>query len=236
MPLRLNGAESGYVELSAPAIAGNNNIVLPTTGTVVTTDASQTLTNKTITGASVSTTNINSSSITNTTVSNATITGSTIITRATAVTASGTAIDFTGIPSWVKRITVMMNGTSLNATTPFLIQLGTSGGVVSSGYTSYWGYAYSPGTGTISGTTGFGIHCGSGTELIWTNVMITNVTENIWLASHSGALVTAPGGTGVMITGGGTVTLSTTLDRVRITSVSGTASYDAGTVNLLYEG
>jgi hypothetical protein len=35
---------------------------------------------------------------------------------------------------------------------------------------------------------------------------------------------------------GGTVTLSGTLDRVRITTVNGTDTFDAGTVNILYEG
>jgi hypothetical protein len=154
----------------------------------------------------------------------------------TVRSATGTSIDFTDIPSWVKRITVMMNGTSLDATTPFLIRLGTSSGVVSSGYTSYWGYAYGPSTATAANTTGFGIHLGASSEIIWVNVMITNVTENTWLCSYGGALVTAPGGTGVQITGGGNVTLSGTLDRVRVTSVSGTASYDAGSVNIMYEG
>jgi len=36
------------------------------------------------------------------------------LTLATAQTASGTAVDFTGIPSWVKRITVMFSGVSTN--------------------------------------------------------------------------------------------------------------------------
>lgn len=157
------------------------------------------------------------------------------VTLATSQNANSTVHDFTGIPSWVKRITVMMNGTSLNAVTPFLIQLGTSAGAVNSGYTSYWGYAYGPGTGTASSSAGFGIHLGNAAELIWVNMIITNVTGNTWLASHGGALVTGPGGTGVQITGGGNVTLPGTLDRVRITSVSGTAAYDAGSINIMYE-
>lgn len=169
----------------------------------------------------------------------ATIPGASI-TLATAVNlpadgSAGSNINFTGIPSWAKRITVMMNGTSLNATTPFLIQLGTSAGVTNSGYTSYWGFAYGAGTGTSASSAGFGIHLGNPAEIIWVNVIITNVTGNTWLASHGGALVTGPGGTGVQITGGGNVTLPGTLDRVRLTSVSGTALYDLGSVNIMYE-
>jgi hypothetical protein len=38
------------------------------------------------------------------------------------------------------------------------------------------------------------------------------------------------------ITTGGSVTLSGTLDRVRITTVSGTDTFDAGSINILYEG
>lgn len=191
------------------------NLLLSSGEQLVTTNRTQTLSNKTVQGGTV--------------------------TLGTAVNlptdgSAGSNIDFTGIPSWAKRITVMMNGTSLNALTPFLIQLGTSAGVTNSGYTSYWGYAYGPGTGTAASTAGFGIHCGAAAEIIWTNMIISNVTGNTWLASHSGALVTGPGGTGVQITGGGNVTLSGTLDRVRITSVNGTALYDLGSVNIMYEG
>ena len=53
-----------------------------------------------------------------------------IISRGTTVAStSGTSIDFTGIPSFVKRITVMLNQVSLSGTSNVCIQLGTSGGV-----------------------------------------------------------------------------------------------------------
>jgi hypothetical protein len=35
--------------------------------------------------------------------------------------------------------------------------------------------------------------------------------------------------------GGGNVTLSAVLDRVRITTANGTDTFDAGSVNILYE-
>ena len=38
---------------------------------------------------------------------------------------SGTSIDFTGIPSWVKRITVMFNGVSTSGTSFKQIQIGS---------------------------------------------------------------------------------------------------------------
>ena len=37
-------------------------------------------------------------------------------------------------------------------------------------------------------------------------------------------------------TGGGSISLAGTLDRVRITTVNGTDTFDAGTINIRYEG
>jgi hypothetical protein len=63
------------------------------------------------------------------------------ITAGTAVAStSGTSIDFTSIPSWVKRITVMIAGVSTNGSSIIQIQLGDSGGVETSGYTGTTGY------------------------------------------------------------------------------------------------
>ncbi len=78
-----------------------------------------------------------------------------IITSGTAVAStSGTSIDFTGIPSWVKRITVLFNGMSLNGNVNFLVQIG-SGSVTSSGYNSTGSYLPGGTPGTASSTAGF---------------------------------------------------------------------------------
>ena len=45
---------------------------------------------------------------------------------------SGTSNDFTSIPSWVKRITVMFNGVSTNGTSPVQLQIG-AGSVTAQG-------------------------------------------------------------------------------------------------------
>jgi hypothetical protein len=49
-------------------------------------------------------------------------------------TTSGTSIDFTSIPTWVKKITMQLVGVSTNGTSNLLMQLGDSGGVETSGY------------------------------------------------------------------------------------------------------
>jgi hypothetical protein len=60
---------------------------------------------------------------------------------------------------------------------------------------------------------------------------ITLLGSNIWISSHTLKNLTT-----TTCVGGGDVTLSGTLDRVRITTVNGTDTFDAGTVNLLLEG
>jgi len=145
-------------------------------------------------------------------------------------TTSGTAIDFTGIPSWVKRVTVMLNGVSLSATANLLVQIG-SGSFTTSGYVSS-SCAVSSGTiNSTSGSTstaGFISHFSLATAACSGQITLTNVTGNTWVASHS------IGGNADARFGGGTLTLSGVLDRVRITSTS-TDTFDAGSINILYE-
>ena len=157
------------------------------------------------------------------------------LTSATAKTATGTSVDFTGIPSWVKRITVMFNGVSLSGTALPLIQLGDSGGIETTGYLGC-GTNTRAGTDvnidTTSDTTGFRIGSGtSATVAIAGAVTITNVSGNIWVASGTCASTTEA----VMRWSAGNKTLSDVLDRIRITTTNGTDTFDAGSINILYE-
>jgi hypothetical protein len=145
---------------------------------------------------------------------------------------SGTSITFTSIPSWVKRITVIFNEVSTNGTSGTLIQIGTSSGVVSSGYVSDSVGTGSGGTGGDSYTTGFGIRNDSASYILSGHMVITLLGSNIWISSHTGKVRES---TAVVVLGGGSVTLGGTLDRVRFTSVNGTDTFDAGSINILYE-
>jgi len=159
--------------------------------------------------------------------------GASVVTSGTAATPSAvTFTDFTGIPSWVKRITVMFKEVSTNGTSGTLIQLGTSGGVVSSGYVSDSVGTGSGGTGGDSYTTGFGIRNDSVSYVFSGHMVITLLGSNIWISSHTGKVRES---TAVVVLGGGSVTLGGTLDRVRFTSVNGTDTFDAGSINILYE-
>jgi hypothetical protein len=157
---------------------------------------------------------------------------SNIIKSGTAVAStSGTSIDFTGIPSWVKRITVMFYGVSTNGTSFVQVQLG-SGTFTTSGYSSA-ASDLSSGVSTSTSTNGLLFTKNNTAPDARTGVMrIVNVTGNIWI-SESTSFITNNPYTNVS---SGQITLSGTLDRVRITTVNGTDTFDAGSINILYEG
>lgn len=147
---------------------------------------------------------------------------------------SGSNIDFTGIPSWAKRITVALNGVSTSGTAQVQIQLGTSGGIDATGYTGATDSSSSAGAvAAASFTTGLGLErtgvaaAASARSGIATFV---NVTGNTWVGNWVGARTDSA----CILWGSTTKTLSGVLDRVRITA-NGTDTFDAGSINILYE-
>jgi len=187
-------------------------------GAVVGTTDTQTLTNKTLT----------SPAITGAVVSSM---ASSVITSGTAVAStSGTSIDFTGLPSWVKRITVMFSGVSTSGTSLIQVQLGDSGGFETTGYIS----VASAGTTSGNSTTGLVVYAvGNASYLVSGAVTLFNLGTNAWVSSTTTATSPAAGNSGSI--GAGNKTLSDTLTQVRITTVNGTDTFDAGTINILYE-
>ena len=147
---------------------------------------------------------------------------------------SGTSIDFTGIPSWAKRVTIMFSDVSTNGSSSMLVQIG-SGSVVSSGYNSTSGvFNFTSGTGGANSSAGFCMS-NAAAYTICGHMNLTLLSGSIWTASH--AFFAGNSGTGGAGVGGGrSPSLSGTLDRVRITTVNGTDTFDAGTINISYEG
>ena len=142
---------------------------------------------------------------------------------------SGTAILFSSLPSWVNRLTVMFSGVSTSGTSNLLIQFG-AGSVTTTGYVS--GAQLQSGTAVnfTNSTAGFVLYFGSAAYLGYGSMIFNRVTGNSWVGS--GYLNTSTT-TGTPSAGG--VTLSGALDRVNITTVNGTDTFDAGTINILYE-
>ena len=159
------------------------------------------------------------------------------LTSATAVAStSGTSIDFTSIPSWVKRITVMFSGVSVSGTSPQLVQLGDSGGIEITGYLGAASTSSGAGTNNDNYTTGFGLSglsAPSASQTSHGSVTITALdpATNLWACAGVLGLSSSAGVTQI----GATKTLSGTLTQVRITTVGGTNTFDAGTINILYE-
>ena len=205
MSLRLNGSTSGYTELDAGAVAGNNTIKMPTANG----SAYQVLRN----GATAGTTEF----------------ADKIVSGTAVASTSGTSIDFTGIPSWVKRVTVMFSGVSTSGTSHVLIQIG-AGSVETSSYNSTTFYSATTSVNTISSTSGFILATATAADTKSGLIQIALLGSNIWIASGWCKTSTTTSASTM-----GDKTLSGTLDRIRITTVSGTDAFDAGTINILYE-
>ncbi len=156
----------------------------------------------------------------------------TTLTSGTAVTASGTSVTFTGIPSTAKRITVMFSGVSGSGTSNFLVQIG-SGSFSTSGYSSMSARVGTAFTGVAtSATAGFIALISANTNTLNGQMIISLIGSNIWTQSSGFYL----SGTDNVVWGGGvSPALGGALDRIRVTTVNGTDSFDAGTINILYE-
>ena len=142
---------------------------------------------------------------------------------------SGTSIDFTGITAGAKRITAMLNGTSINSTSRILIQLGDAGGFENTGYISSATNVAS----NISSTAGFIVTVAADAALTYSGRItfsLENSSSFTW--ASSGALAVDNGSTSIS---GGAKSLSAELTQIRFTTVSGTDTFDAGEINISYE-
>ena len=158
------------------------------------------------------------------------------LTSGTAVAStSGTSIDFTSIPSWVKRITVMFNGVLFSATNQPYLQLGDAGGIELTGYSSFCSSistSINTTSGTSSVTTGFPLYTSvavGAAEPLTGSVIITKLDGNAWTVMGN----VLAGSRGVQLAGA--KTLSDTLTQIRVTTSAGTATFTAGSINIMYE-
>ena len=152
--------------------------------------------------------------------------------RGTAVaTTSGTSVTFTDLPSWVKRITLMVSGVSTNAANNLMFQLGTSGGIVSTGYLSSLAVLSSGAGASTSATNGFLSASTNAASVVSGVITVTNITSNTWVYSS-----VTKSATTIVSSGAGDITLAAVLTQIRLIDTAGTGVFDAGTVNILYEG
>ena len=154
--------------------------------------------------------------------------------RTSQASTSGTSIDFTSIPSWAKRVTVMFSAVSTNGTSSLIIQIGAGGVVADAGYNAQ--SVVSQNGNTTTGaiyTTGFGVLGASAANAVTGLFQIQLIAGNTWIFGGTHTIGTATAITGAS---SGVKTLAATLDQVRVTTVNGTDAFDAGTINIAYEG
>lgn len=203
MTIRLNGS-TGYTEIDAPAVAGSNTLLLPASNG----SAYQVVRNGATAGSLEFTDKI--------------------VSGTAQASTSGTSIDFTSIPSWVKRITVMFDGVSTTSTSPIGVAVGTVAGFITSGYE---GGASNQAATFTANTNCLLINPASiAAGASRGHAILTLISSNRWIFSAG-----VQNGSTNLAGAGGAITLSGTLDRVRITTVNGTDTFDAGSINILYE-
>lgn len=145
----------------------------------------------------------------------------------TVPSTSGTSIDFTGIPSWAKRITLLLNNVSTNGSSHLLLQVG-SGSIQTTGYSG----SADNGSASFTSGSGFGVVLGAATCQVSGAMRLSHMTGNIYVSDS----VLGRSDTATVNRGGGVVALSGVLDRIRLTTVNGTDTFDSGSVNIFYEG
>ena len=150
-------------------------------------------------------------------------------TSGTAVTGSGSVIDFTSLPATVKHIIISIREVVTSDSGRLGVQLGTSSGITTSGYKGSGVYVYSSGVDGQLHTNGFFVYSGS-TSHVWNGIIeISNLNANVWVAT-SGLYLSD---NARFDSGGGSISLASTLDRVRITTHTG-GSISSGTINIKY--
>lgn len=157
------------------------------------------------------------------------------ITVGTAVaTTSGTSVSFTGIPAWAKKITVMFGGVSLSGTDNILVQIGSGSTTITGYISSSTRLAAAGATAYVASTAGFVIGTTATTDVIYGYMQLTllNSTSNYWVSGHN----LANNAVSCTLQGGGAVSISGSLDRIVIGSAAGANTFDAGSINVMWEG
>jgi len=148
----------------------------------------------------------------------------------TEVTAAGTSVDFTGIPAWARAICIHLNEVSTNGTSGLALQIGDSGGIETSGYRG----SIADANGGSSALTGaFGLVDTATPSGLYSGhafLVLEDSSDNTWTFNCSIARTDAAD----VSDGGGRKSTSAALDRVRITTVGGVNTFDAGVINISY--
>jgi len=160
--------------------------------------------------------------------------GSSVTSGTAVASTSGTSIDFTGIPSWAKRVTVMLTGVSTSGISELTYRIGVGSTPDTTGYLGASSFLAAGSSGTANYTAGFGAYNSTTAADLRNGAIIfalQNSTTNTWVCSGGFGL---SNNTEQVITFG-SKPLAGALGVVRITTVNGTDTFDAGSINIMYE-
>jgi hypothetical protein len=147
-------------------------------------------------------------------------------------TTSGTAIDITGLPAGIKQIIISFDTVTPSGGGNYLIQLGDSGGIETTGYVANTTALTSAVVGTIFNTTDGIVRIDNNGLYVSGNIVLSliDAATFTWAAS-----CVFQGGTTRLSISSGTKSLSATLDRIRLTTVGGASTFTAGKLNIQYQ-
>lgn len=155
----------------------------------------------------------------------------TVINGTSQASTSGTSVLFTGIPSWAKRVIILFNGMSTSGSSLPLIQVG-AGSVTATGYSGAGqNVTTTPASANTAANTGWPMQGSSATNAYYGAVTLYLFGSNTWICS--GSQVNSTSATSFV---NGAITLGGSLDRVNITTTNGTDTFDAGSINIQYQG
>ena len=166
--------------------------------------------------------------------SNATSTGTLLTSGTVQNSTSGTSITFTGIPSWVKRVTVNITGVSTSGTSSLRFRIGPVAGVETSGYLgTSTGFAATT-LASVQFTAGFDLNDGATAAAVRNGSFIFSLLDsatNTWAMQGIQGQSNTNNATFI----GGSKPLAGTLSVLSMTTINGTDTFDAGSINILYE-
>lgn len=153
-----------------------------------------------------------------------------VVLSAAVTLTTQTSVDFTGIPTWAKRVTVLFSGVSTNGTASYLIQSG-AGAIQTTGYASSSSSLTATAVSTATNAAGILINQSAANNVFHGAVVLSKVTGNVWAVM--GALATSANTASFVVASG--FTLAGLLDRIRLTTTTSTDQFDAGSVAISWE-
>ena len=187
---------------------------------------SNAVTTEKIANGSITNTKLGSNAVTSVKIADLAITPAKIaepLTLMTSVSLSSNPTDITGIPSWAKRITLILSEVKMTGSDQLLVQIGSSGILLESGYTS-------GSRNASNATNGFIVRIDSSNRSLNGSMTLFRHSGNVWIQSHAGNA-----GTDFDIVGGGIAPeLGGTLNIIRL-KPSGSNGFASGAISVMYE-